>query len=249
MKLLQNKTAIITGASRGIGKGIALKFAEQGANIAFTYLSSEEKAKNLELELNAFGIKAKGFKSDASDFDSAQKLSDSVLKVFGIIDILVNNAGITNDSLFIRMDDSKWFDTIETNINSLYRISKVFLKPMIKKKKGRIICISSVVASTGNAGQSNYVTTKAGMIGFCKSLAKEVATRGVTVNCVSPGFIETDMTNKLNESQKEQITKNIPMIKMGAPDDIAYAVAFLASDKASYITGETINVNGGLFMQ
>ena len=146
------------------------------------------------------------------------------------------------------MDDSQWFDTIETNINSLFKISKIFVKPMIKKRKGRIICISSVVASTGNAGQTNYVTSKSGMVGFCKSLAKEVATRGITVNCVSPGFIETDMTNKLNDAQKEQISKNIPTNKMGSPEDIAYAVSFLASDKASYITGETINVNGGLFM-
>ena len=163
-------------------------------------------------------------------------------------DILVNNAGITNDNLLIRMDDDQWLDTIETNINSLYKVSKLFVKPMIKKRNGRIICISSVVASTGNAGQTNYVTSKAGMIGFCKSLAKEVATRGITVNCVSPGFIETDMTEKLNDSQKEQIFKNIPTNKMGSPEDIAYAVSFLASEKASYITGETINVNGGLFM-
>ena len=146
------------------------------------------------------------------------------------------------------MDDNQWFDTIETNINSLFKISKTFLKPMIKKRKGRIICISSVVASTGNAGQTNYVTSKSGMVGFCKSLAKEVATRGITVNCVSPGFIETDMTDKLNDAQKEQISKNIPVNKMGKAEDIAYAVSFLASDKASYITGETINVNGGLFM-
>jgi 3-oxoacyl-[acyl-carrier protein] reductase len=160
----------------------------------------------------------------------------------------VNNAGVTNDNLLIRMDDDQWLDTIETNINSLYKISKLFIKPMIKKRNGRIICISSVVANTGNAGQTNYVTSKAGMIGFCKSLAKEVATRGITVNCVSPGFIETDMTEKLNDSQKEQIFKNIPTNKMGSPEDIAYAVSFLASEKASYITGETIHVNGGLFM-
>jgi len=147
------------------------------------------------------------------------------------------------------MDENQWIDTIETNINSLYRVSKVFLKPMIKKRKGRIICISSVVASTGNAGQTNYVTTKSGMIGFCKSLAKEVATRGITVNCVSPGFIETDMTNKLNDAQKEQILKNIPMVRMGSANEVANAVVFLASEKASYITGETLNVNGGLFMQ
>jgi 3-oxoacyl-[acyl-carrier protein] reductase len=204
----------------------------------------------LQNEMDKNNIDGKAYVLDIKSQESVNKLSEDIINDYSDTpDILVNNAGITNDNLLIRMDDSQWFDTIETNINSLYRISKTFLKPMIKKRKGRIICISSVVASTGNAGQSNYVTTKSGMIGFCKSLAKEVATRGITVNCVSPGFIETDMTNKLNESQKEQISKNIPMSKMGSPIDIAHAVSFLASDKASYITGETINVNGGLFMQ
>jgi len=187
---------------------------------------------------------------DIKSQESVNNLFDNISADYSNTpDVLVNNAGITNDNLFIRLDDNQWLDTIETNINSLYRVSKIFVKPMIKKRKGRIICISSVVASTGNAGQTNYVTTKSGMIGFCKSLAKEVATRGITVNCVSPGFIETDMTNKLNDSQKEQISNNIPMTSMGNPDDIAFAVSFLASDKASYITGETLNVNGGLFMQ
>jgi len=187
---------------------------------------------------------------DIKSQDSIKQLFDDISKDYSDTpDVLVNNAGITNDNLLIRMDDNQWLDTIDTNINSLYRISKLFLKPMIKKRSGRIICISSVVASTGNAGQTNYVTTKAGMIGFCKSLAKEVATRGITVNCVSPGFIETDMTNKLTEDQKDQISKNIPTKRMGRPEDIAYAVSFLASAKASYITGETLNVNGGLFMQ
>jgi 3-oxoacyl-[acyl-carrier protein] reductase len=245
----EKKIALVTGATRGIGLAIAKQLAKDGFIVLGTG-TSDDSSNALQKEFELNNIDGKSYVLDIKSQESIDQLFSNISDDYADTpDILVNNAGITNDSLFIRMDDSKWFDTIETNINSLYRISKVFLKPMIKKKKGRIICISSVVASTGNAGQSNYVTTKAGMIGFCKSLAKEVATRGVTVNCVSPGFIETDMTNKLNESQKEQITKNIPMIKMGAPDDIAYAVAFLASDKASYITGETINVNGGLFMQ
>lgn len=245
----EKKIALVTGATRGIGLAIAKQLAKDGFIVLGTG-TSDDSSNALQKEFELNNIDGKSYVLDIKSQESIDQLFSNINDDYADTpDILVNNAGITNDSLFIRMDDSKWFDTIETNINSLYRISKVFLKPMIKKKKGRIICISSVVASTGNAGQSNYVTTKAGMIGFCKSLAKEVATRGVTVNCVSPGFIETDMTNKLNESQKEQITKNIPMIKMGAPDDIAYAVAFLASDKASYITGETINVNGGLFMQ
>ena len=245
----EKKIALVTGATRGIGLAIAKQLAKDGFIVLGTG-TSDDSSNALQKEFELNNIDGKSYVLDIKSQESIDQLFSYISDDYADTpDILVNNAGITNDSLFIRMDDSKWFDTIETNINSLYRISKVFLKPMIKKKKGRIICISSVVASTGNAGQSNYVTTKAGMIGFCKSLAKEVATRGVTVNCVSPGFIETDMTNKLNESQKEQITKNIPMIKMGAPDDIAYAVAFLASDKASYITGETINVNGGLFMQ
>ena len=212
--------------------------------------TSKASQSTLKEEFLSNNIEGKAYVLDIKSQDSIKQLFDDISKDYSDTpDILVNNAGITNDNLLIRMDDNQWLDTIDTNINSLYRISKLFLKPMIKKRNGRIICISSVVASTGNAGQTNYVTTKAGMIGFCKSLAKEVATRGITVNCVSPGFIETDMTNKLTEAQKDQISKNIPTAKMGSPEDIAYAVSFLASDKASYITGETLNVNGGLFMQ
>ncbi len=242
------KIALITGATRGIGLAIAKEMAKHDYIVLGTG-TSDNSINSLKSELDANNIEGKAYKLDIKDQDSINGLYEAINEDYSDTpDILINNAGITNDNLLIRMDDNQWFDTIETNINSLYKISKIFVKPMIKKRKGRIICISSVVASTGNAGQTNYVTSKSGMVGFCKSLAKEVATRGITVNCVSPGFIETDMTDKLNDAQKEQISKNIPVNKMGTPEDIAYAVSFLASDKASYITGETLNVNGGLYM-
>jgi len=243
------KIVLVTGASRGIGLAIAKELSKHNYIVLGTG-TSEKSVNSLKNELVANKIDGKAYKLDIRSQESIDNLFNEINDDYSDTpDILVNNAGITNDSLLIRMDDSQWLDVINTNINSLYRVSKTFLKSMIKKRKGRIICISSVVASTGNAGQTNYVTSKSGMIGFCKSLAKEVATRGITVNCVSPGFIETDMTDKLNDAQKEQISKNIPMIKMGQAEDIAYTVSFLASDRASYITGETINVNGGLFMQ
>jgi 3-oxoacyl-[acyl-carrier protein] reductase len=241
--------ALITGATRGIGLEIAKELSKNNYIIIGTG-TNDNSVKSLSNTLANHNIEGKSYILDIKSQSSVDELYDNIKKDYDDTpDVLVNNAGITNDNLFIRMDENQWIDTIETNINSLYRVSKVFLKPMIKKRKGRIICISSVVASTGNPGQTNYVTTKSGMIGFCKSLAKEVATRGITVNCVSPGFIETDMTNKLNDDQKEQILKNIPMSRMGSAKEVANAVVFLASDKASYITGETLNVNGGIFMQ
>ena len=244
----EKKIVLITGATRGIGLAILKEMSNHNYIVLGTG-TNENSVNILKDELKVNKIEGKAYLLDIKNQESINNLLESIKKDYtNTPDILVNNAGVTNDNLLIRMDDDQWLDTIETNINSLYKISKLFIKPMIKKRNGRIICISSVVANTGNAGQTNYVTSKAGMIGFCKSLAKEVATRGITVNCVSPGFIETDMTKKLNDSQKEQIFKNIPTNKMGSPEDIAYAVSFLASEKASYITGETIHVNGGLFM-
>ena len=225
------------------------RFAQQGANIAFTYLSSDKKAQNLELELEAYGTKVKGFKSDASNFISSQKLVNDVLKEFGSIDVLVNNAGITKDNLLMRMSEEDFDEVMEVNMKSVFNLTKAVLKPMLKAKNGSIINMSSVVGVKGNAGQSNYSASKAAINGFTKSIALELGSRNIRCNSIAPGFIETDMTNKLNDAQKEQISKNIPTNKMGSPEDIAYAVSFLASDKASYITGETINVNGGLFMQ
>jgi|TARA_Y200000002_G_scaffold374070_1_gene374203 3-oxoacyl-[acyl-carrier protein] reductase len=244
----EKKIVLITGATRGIGLAILKEMSNHNYIVLGTG-TNENSVNILKDELKVNKIEGKAYLLDIKNQESINNLLENIKKDYtNTPDILVNNAGVTNDNLLIRMDDDQWLDTIETNINSLYKISKLFIKPMIKKRNGRIICISSVVANTGNAGQTNYVTSKAGMIGFCKSLAKEVATRGITVNCVSPGFIETDMTEKLNDSQKEQIFKNIPTNKMGSPEDIAYAVSFLASEKASYITGETIHVNGGLFM-
>ena len=246
MKLLEGKTAIITGASRGIGKGIALTFAKQGANIAFTYLSSEEKAKGLEDELSAFDIKAKGFKSDASKFEAAQDLADQVMETFGSIDVLVNNAGITKDNLLMRMSEEDFDTVMEVNMKSIFNLTKAILRPMLKQRSGSIINMSSVVGVKGNAGQANYSASKAGIIGFSKSTALELGSRNIRCNVIAPGFIETEMTAKLDENIVKGWTDSIPLKRGGTPEDIANATVFLASDMSAYISGQVLNVCGGM---
>lgn len=246
MKLLEGKTAIITGASRGIGKGIALTFAKHGANIAFTYLSSDKKAKALEEELSAFGIKAKGFKSDASKFKAAQELSDKVIENFDSIDVLVNNAGITKDNLLMRMSEEDFDLVIEVNMKSIFNLTKAVLRPMLKQRSGSIINMSSVVGVKGNAGQANYSASKAGIIGFSKSTALELGSRNIRCNVIAPGFIETEMTASLDKNIVKGWTDGIPLKRGGSPDDIANATVFLASDMSAYISGQVLNVCGGM---
>lgn len=246
MELLKNKVALITGASRGIGKGIALTFAKNGANIAFTYLSSEEKAKELELELAQFGIKAKGYKSDAGDFKASDELVTNVVSEFGTIDVLVNNAGITRDTLLMRMSEQQWDEVMNANLKSVFNLTKAVQRPMLKAKKGSIINMSSVVGVKGNAGQSNYAASKAGIIGFSKSVALELGSRNIRCNAVAPGFIETEMTGKLDEKVVQQWRDSIPLKRGGNSDDVANLALFLASDMSAYITGQCINVCGGM---
>ena len=247
MKLLENKVALITGATRGIGKGIALKFAEQGANIAFTYVSSDEKALALEKELSAFGIKAKGYKSDAGDFKAADDLVTAVVTEFGTIDVLVNNAGITRDTLLMRMSEQQWDEVINANLKSVFNMTKAVQRPMLKAKKGSIINMSSVVGVKGNPGQANYAASKAGIIGFTKSVAKELGSRNIRCNAIAPGFVETDMTSYLKEGEAaDKYKAGIPLGKFATAEDIANTALFLASDMGSYITGQTISVCGGL---
>lgn len=246
MELLKGKTAIITGASRGIGKGIALAFAQNGANIAFTYLSSDEKAKALEAELSKYEIKAKGFKSDASNFEAAQTLADDVMSTFGSIDVLVNNAGITKDNLLLRMSEEDFDKVMEVNLKSIFNLTKAVLRPMLKQRSGSIINMSSVVGVKGNAGQANYSASKAGIIGFSKSTALELGSRNIRCNVIAPGFIQTEMTEKLDENVVKGWTDNIPLKRGGNPEDIANATLFLASDMSSYISGQVLNVCGGM---
>ena len=246
MKLLEGKTAIITGASRGIGKGIALTFAKHGANVAFTYLSSDKKAKALEEELSAFGIKAKGFKSDASKFKAAQELSDKVIENFDSIDVLVNNAGITKDNLLMRMSEEDFDLVIEVNMKSIFNLTKAVLRPMLKQRSGSIINMSSVVGVKGNAGQANYSASKAGIIGFSKSTALELGSRNIRCNVIAPGFIETEMTASLDKNIVKGWTDGIPLKRGGSPEDIANATVFLASDMSAYISGQVLNVCGGM---
>lgn len=246
MKLLEGKTAIITGASRGIGRGIALKFAEQGANVAFTYLSSVEKGQALEKELEAFGVKAKGYRSDAADFKAAEELVNAVVADFGTIEILVNNAGITRDTLLMRMNEQQWDEVINANLKSIFNLTKAITKPMLKQRKGSIINMSSVVGVKGNAGQANYAASKAGIIGFTKSVALELGSRNIRSNAIAPGFIETEMTAALDPKVVEGWREGIPMKRGGTPEDIANATVFLASDMSAYITGQVLSVCGGM---
>jgi 3-oxoacyl-[acyl-carrier protein] reductase len=246
MKLLEGKTVLVTGASRGIGKGIALKMAEQGANVAFTYLSSPEKAAELEKELQAKGGKCKGYRSDAADFKAAEELITAIVTEFGTLDVVVNNAGITRDNLLMRMTEEHFDEVIKTNLKSVFNITKACQKPMLKQRKGSIINVSSVVGVKGNAGQANYAASKAGIIGFTKSIALELGSRNIRCNAIAPGFIETEMTGALNEETVKQWREAIPLKRGGTADDVANLVLFLASDLSSYITGQTINVDGGM---
>ena len=246
MKLLKEKTAIITGASRGIGRGIALVFARQGANIAFTYSSSVDSAKELENELNSIGIKAKGYQSNAASFIDSQQLADAVLEEFRSIDILVNNAGITKDNLLMRMGEEDFDSVIEVNLKSVFNMTKAVQRTMLKQRKGSIINMSSVVGVKGNAGQTNYAASKAGIIGFSKSVALELGSRNIRSNVIAPGFIETEMTAKLDEDRVTEWRSVIPLKRGGNPEDIANACVFLASDLSAYITGQTLNVDGGM---
>ena len=246
MKLLEGKTAIITGASRGIGRGVALVFAQHGANVAFTYSSSVDAANELEKELNSQGIKAKGFQSNAANFDESQQLAADVLDQFGSIDILINNAGITKDNLLMRMGEEDFDKVIEINLKSVFNMTKAVQKTMLKQRKGSIINMSSVVGVKGNAGQTNYAASKAGIIGFSKSVALELGSRNIRSNVIAPGFIETEMTAKLDEKKVAEWRSAIPLKRGGSPEDIANARVFLASDLSAYVTGQTLNVDGGM---
>ena len=248
MGLLENKIVLITGASRGIGKSVAEECVKQGAKVAFTYLSSDEKARALELELTSNGGVAKGFKSDASKYDEAQKLVDDVVEAFGTVDVLVNNAGITRDTLLMRMSEEQWDEVMNTNLKSAFNLTKAVLKPMLKAKSGSIINMSSVVGVSGNAGQSNYAASKAGLIGFSKSIAQELGSRNIRCNAIAPGFIETEMTEVLDPKVVEQWRSTIPLKRGGTPQDVANATVFLGSDMSTYITGQTIHVCGGMTM-
>lgn len=246
MKLLEGKNALVTGASKGIGRSIALRYAEQGANVAFTYLSSVEQGQALEAELAAKGIKAKGYRSDASDFAQAEKLVNDVITDFGSLDILVNNAGITQDTLLLRMTEEMWDKVIGVNLKSCFNTVKAATKQMMKQKSGSIINMTSVVGIKGNAGQANYSASKAGIIGFTKSVALELGSRGIRSNAVAPGFIETEMTAKLDEKTVQGWRDGIPLRRGGKPEDVADACVFLGSDMSAYISGQVIQVDGGL---
>lgn len=246
MKLFEGKTVLVTGASKGIGKAIAMRFAEQGAHVAFTYLSSPEKGSALESELIKMGVKAKGYQSDASDFGQAEKLIADVISVFGSLDVLINNAGITQDNLLLRMTEEMWDKVLSVNLKSCFNTVKAASKQMMKQRDGAIINITSVVGLKGNAGQANYAASKAGIIGFTKSVALELGSRNIRCNAVAPGFIETEMTGKLDEKTVQSWRDAIPLKRGGTPEDVADACIFLASSWASYITGQVLQVDGGM---
>ncbi|TWW02491.1 3-oxoacyl-[acyl-carrier-protein] reductase [Chitinophaga pinensis] len=249
MKLLENKVAIVTGASRGIGEAIAIKFAEEGAHVAFTYLSSDEKAKALEQKLQAMGVKAKAYKSNAGVYEETETLVNDVLKEFGSIDICVNNAGISKDNLLLRMSPDQWDDVMDINLKSVYNMTKQVIRPMMKAKSGSIINMSSIIGMKGNAGQSSYAASKAGIIGFTKSIAAELGSRNIRVNAVAPGFVETDMTHYLKDGDgAKTYMEKIPLGRFGSPEDIANVCVFLASGMSNYVTGQVISACGGLNM-
>lgn len=248
MSLLQGKNVIITGATRGIGKGIAEIFVKQGANVAFTYASSVEKAKIVEEELSKYGTKVKAYQSNAADFDEAQDLVATILKDFESVDVLINNAGITKDNLLMRMKKEDWDQVIKVNLDSVFNMTKAVLRPMLKQRKGSIINMASVVGVKGNAGQANYSASKAGIIGFSKSVAQELGSRDIRCNVIAPGFIETEMTEVLDEKVKSEWIENIPLKRGGSPEDIANACIFYASDMSAYVTGDVMHVNGGMYM-
>ncbi|MEE4258657.1 MAG: 3-oxoacyl-[acyl-carrier-protein] reductase [Bacteroidales bacterium] len=246
MKLLEGKVALITGAARGIGKAIAVKFAEEGANVAFTDLNYDDNMKATEAELNALGVKAKGYASNAASFEDSEKLIEDVANDFERIDILVNNAGITRDNLLMRMQEQDWDMVMTVNLKSVFNLTKAVQRVMMKQRYGSIINMSSVVGVEGNAGQSNYSASKAGMIGFTKSIAQELGSRNIRCNAIAPGFIETEMTHKLKEDVRDAWIKTIPLRRSGKPEDVADVAAYLASDMSSYVTGQVINVCGGM---
>ncbi|WP_404409107.1 3-oxoacyl-[acyl-carrier-protein] reductase [Jeotgalibacillus malaysiensis] len=245
---LEGKNAIVTGASRGIGRSIAIELAKNGANVVVNYSGNEEKAKETAKEVEAAGTKALVFKADVSNADDVQAMLKETISTFGSIDILVNNAGITKDNLLMRMKEADWDQVMDINLKSVFLTTKAAARPMMKQRRGKIINVSSIVGVMGNAGQANYVASKAGVIGLTKTSAKELAPRGITVNAVAPGFIETDMTGELSEDVQAAMKQMIPLERFGQPEDIAKAVVFLASDDADYITGQTIHIDGGMVM-
>lgn len=246
MKLLEGKTALITGASRGIGRAIAIRFAKEGANIAVTNISEDFQFCEVCAECEKFGVRVKRYVSNAADYESSQKVIDEILKDFDTIDILVNNAGITRDTLLLRMTEQQWDDVIAVNLKSVFNLTKAILRPMMKQKSGSIINMSSVVGVSGNAGQSNYSASKAGIIGFTKSVARELGSRNIRCNAIAPGFIITEMTEKLPEEVKNEWIGKIPLRRGGTPEDVADVTLFLASDLSAYVSGQVINVCGGM---